>query len=441
MNLQQPTVGVTKAGKLPSVVDTVLPNGLRVLAARKPGVPMVQVRLRIDVARSKGWGDGIIEEATTQTMAAGTESRTQLDIAEELRALGAVMSTNVDTEDLFVVGTTVSTELASYLALLDDVLEHGTHPEDEVALTKGQLEQQLAIMASQPEARAHYALAERLFPGHPYGMAMPTPDLVGPITRGQIRKFHKSMITPSAALIVLVGDMPPAKMVAAVEKALGGWTGSRRVGKTPKPGPVAVGPIRVVHNPGAVQTNMRFGGFGVNRTSPDFPALTLALVILGGGFTSRLNHNLREDKGYTYGAQAGMSHNLAATQVTIGADVQTAVTAPAFVETMYELGRMATNPVSEEELADAKRYLAGSLALSVQTQSGLASYLTTLAMNGLDVSYLRDLPAAADKLTVDDIAAASAKYLSPSALAPVLLGDADEIGDAVALLGAVEIRS
>jgi zinc protease len=439
VNLQQPIVGLTKPGKLPAVIDTTLPNGLRVLAARKPGLPMVQVRLRIDVARSKGWGDGLIEDIAGQTIVTGTESRSQLDIAEELRALGAVMSTNVDAEDMYLAGTTVSTELAKYLAILADVLEHATHPDDEIALAKGQAEQGLAIAASQPETRARYGLAERLFPGHPYGHKLPTPDLVAPITRAQIRKFQKTMVTPNAALIVLVGDMPPAKMVAAVDKALGGWTSSRRVGRTPVPAPVLPGPYRLIHHPGAVQTNMRFGGVGVGRAHPDFPALMLALVILGGGFTSRLNHNLREDKGYTYGAGAGLTHNMAATQITISADVQTAVTAPAFVETIYELGRMATLPVDDDELAAAKRYIAGSLALQVQTQAGLATYLTTLAVAGLDVSYLRDLPLAADKLTVDDIAAASATYLSPSALAPVLVGDADQVAASLARLGASEV--
>jgi predicted Zn-dependent peptidase len=439
VNLQQPLVGATKPGKLPAVIDTTLPNGLRVLAARKPGLPMVQVRLRIDVARSKGWGDGLIEEIAGQTIVTGTESRSQLEIADELRTLGAVMSTSVDSEDMYIAGTTVSTELSKYLSVLADVIQNATHPEDELALAKGQAEQGLAIAGSQPETRARYALAQRLFPGHPYGQSLPTPDLVAPITRAQVRKFQKTMVTPNAALIVLVGDMPPAKMVAAVDKAIGRWSGTRRVGRTPVPAPVTPGPIQVVHHPGAVQTSMRLGGIGVNRAAADFPALMLALVILGGGFTSRLNHNLREDKGYTYGAGAGMSHNLAATQITVSADVQTAVTAPAFVETMYELGRMATLPVSEDELAAAKRYIAGSLALSVQTQAGLASYLTTLAVAGLDVSFLRDLPLAADKLTVEDIAAASAKYLAPSVLAPVLLGDADQIADSVALLGASEV--
>jgi predicted Zn-dependent peptidase len=240
-------------------------------------------------------------------------------------------------------------------------------------------------------------------------------------------------------LLTLVGDLPPAKMVAAAAKALGDWSGTRRVAKTPRPKPITPGAIRVVHQPGAVQTNIRLGGIGIGRAHPGFPAFTLALTILGGGFTSRLNHNLREDKGFTYGAFAGVSHSLAASAINIGADVQTSVTAPALVETFYELGRMATTPVTDDELADAKRFLAGTLAMSIETQAGLAGYVTALAIAGLDVSFLKELPAAAAKLSADDVAEAAATYLAPALLAPVLVGDADQIGAAVGRLGAIEV--
>jgi predicted Zn-dependent peptidase len=268
---------------------------------------------------------------------------------------------------------------------------------------------------------------------------MPTPDEVRPITRANARAFHRSIVRPGGALLTLVGDVPPKRMVAAAEKALRDWTGSRRLQKIPTPTPVAPGPIKIVHLPGAVQTNIRLGGLGIDRGHPDFAALTLALTILGGGFTSRLNHNLREEKGYTYGASAGITHNVAASILNVGLDVQTAVTAPALVETLYELGRMATTVPSDDELRSAKRFLAGQLAMSAETQAGLASYVTSLAIAGLDVSYLRDLPAKANKLSVDDVAQAAATYLAPALLAPVLVGDADVIAQRVARIGTVEV--
>jgi predicted Zn-dependent peptidase len=435
----QPPVANTKPAKLPSVVDTTLPNGLRVLAARKPGIPMVQARLRFDVSKARNWGDGVLEDIVASTILTGTATRSQIDIADEMQRLGGDVMAMVDSDNLFVSATCLSDELGRYLQLLNDVAQNATYPDDEVDLAKAQTEQGIAIMHSQPAARAQYAVAQRVFPDHPYGRAMPTPDLVAPITRAAARKFHRGTVVPTGALLSLVGDLPPAKMVAAASKALGDWSGSRRIAKAPTPGSITPGAIRVVHQPGAVQTNIRLGGIGIGRAHPDFPAFTLALTILGGGFTSRLNHNLREDKGFTYGAFASVSHSLAASAINIGADVQTSVTAPAFVETFYEIGRMATTPVSDDELADAKRYLSGTLAMAIETQAGLASYVTALAIAGLDVSYLKELPAAAAKLSADDVAAAAATYLAPALLAPVLVGDADEIGSAVGRLGAIEV--
>jgi predicted Zn-dependent peptidase len=434
-----PAVRETKPGKLPAVLDETLSNGLRVLAARKPGIPMVQVRLRFAITKAKDWDSGVLEDIVSSTVLTGTANRSQLDIADEMQHIGGDVSSMVDADNMFISATCLADELDRYLALLNDVVRNALYPDDEIALAKAQTEQGIAIMHSQPAARAQFAIASRVFPDHPYGRPMPTPDEVAPITRANARAFHRSVVRPSGALLTLVGDMTPRKMAAAAERALQDWTGTRRVPKIRAPKPVVPGPVPIVHQPGAVQTNIRLGGIGVNRAHPDFPALTLALTILGGGFTSRLNHNLREDKGYTYGASAGITHNVAASVLNVGVDVQTAVTAPALVETLYELGRMATTSVTADELAAAKRFVAGQLAMSAETQAGLASYVTALAIAGLDVSYLRELPAKAAHLSVDDVAAAAATYLAPSLLAPVLVGDADVIADAVARVAPVEV--
>ncbi|HVT78861.1 MAG TPA: pitrilysin family protein [Acidimicrobiales bacterium] len=434
-----PEVRETKPGKLPPVVDETLSNGLRILAARKPGIPMVQVRLRFGITKTRDWGSGVLEDIVSTTILTGTKSRSQIDIADEMQHIGGDIHCLVDADNLFISATCLADELDRYLALLNDVVRHATYPEGEVVLAKAQTEQGIAIMHSQPAARAQFAIAERVFPGHPYGRPMPQPHEVDPITRANVRAYHRSVVRPGGALLTLVGDVPPARMVKAAERALADWTGSRKPPKVPAPKPVVPGPIRLVHQAAAVQTNIRIGGFGVSRSHPDFPALTLALTILGGGFTSRLNHNLREDKGYTYGASAGISHNVGASVINVGVDVQTSVTAPALVETLYELGRMATTVVTDDELGAAKRFLAGQLAMSAETQAGLASYVTALAIAGLDVSYLRELPVRAHKVTGEEVAAAAAKYLAPAMLAPVLVGDADIIGETVGRVAPVEV--
>ena len=405
---------------------------------RKPGVPMVQARLRLATGKPKNWGDGVIEGVASETIKTGTATRDQLAIANELQRLGGSVESGTDEEEFVVFGNAVASGLRDYLDLVGDLLQNASHPSDEVEIAKAQTAQGLAIAHSQPPVRAEFALNERVAPGHPYGRPLPDPTSAAAITAAQIRKFHRSTVTPNGALLVLVGDVAPAKAMKAAEAALGVWEGTRKGTTVPKPPVPASGPLRIIHQPGAVQTNLRLGGLAVGRKDPLFPALQLAGIILGGGSTSRLNHNLREDKGYTYGAYAGINHKQMASYVSISADVQTAVTAPALVETLYEIGRMATQPVTEDELASARRYLAGNMALRMQTQAGLASYLMQLTAQGLDLNYLRELPAATERVTPEDVQVAASTF-SPAGLAAVMVGDAEVISDAVGRIAAVEV--
>jgi predicted Zn-dependent peptidase len=197
----------------------------------------------------------------------------------------------------------------------------------------------------------------------------------------------------------------------------------------------------LVDRPGAVQTNIRLGGPALPRTDPDHPALALAVTVMGGYFTSRLNDNIREQKGYTYGAQARLEHRRLSSQLGVSADVGRDVTAASLVEIAYELGRMVSLPVTQPELDAARRYVQGTLAMGIQTQAGLTSYLATLVSAGLPVTYLRDYPAALDHVTVEQVLEAARRFLGPVQLTTALVGDAATVAPTLEALGTVEIAS
>ena len=161
-------------------------------------------------------------------------------------------------------------------------------------------------------------------------------------------------------------------------------------------------------------------------------------MIFGGYFSSRLVENIREHKGYTYSPRSWIDHQPLGSVLTVQADVGTEVTAPALLEMRYELGRMATLPVSADELDSARRYLIGTTALSTQTQSGLAEYLLALSLAGLGLDYLRDLPKRLEKVTVDEVLDAAAEYLAPARLPTVIVGDAKAIRASLETLDTVE---
>jgi predicted Zn-dependent peptidase len=187
-----------------------------------------------------------------------------------------------------------------------------------------------------------------------------------------------------------------------------------------------------------VQASIRLGGPAVRREAPDYPALQLANLAFGGYFSSRLVENIREDKGYTYGPHSRISHSVAGSRLVIDADVATAVTAPALLEIDYELGRMATLPITVEELENVRQYAVGSLALSISTQAGLASTLSALIGVGLGLDWLREHPRRLAAVTLEETFAAARTYLAPSGMLAVVLGEAAEIHEPLATLVPVE---
>lgn len=435
-----PPAAPQRPPKIPTVASRVLGNGLTVLAVRQRRVPLVQLRLVLPVTRPKlSAADHARQRLLGPTLLSGTKGRSALEIAELLQTLGANLSAGVDVEDLSLSGSALARSLPDLLGLTAEVLTDAAFPAGEVAVERERVRQELALQGSQPSVRARVALAKRVFGAHPYGAGLPDPEVVGGVTPAQLSRFVKERVSPSAGHLVLVGDVKPEEALDQAEAALGGWSARTTAEALPSPAPITPGPIVLVDRPGAVQTNIRIAGPGLPRQDPGYAALAVANVVFGGYFSSRLTANLREDKGYTYSPHSSVEHHVAASIFTISADVATEFTAPSLVEIQYELGRMATLEIKPNELAAAQRYLTGTLALAIQTQSGLANYLALLAAFGMSIDYLRELPAAVAKVTLQDVQEAAAQYLAPSKLVTVLLGDASVVRDPVGTLGPLEV--
>ncbi|HMC52674.1 MAG TPA: insulinase family protein, partial [Acidimicrobiales bacterium] len=200
-------------------------------------------------------------------------------------------------------------------------------------------------------------------------------------------------------------------------------------------------PILVVDRPGSVQGSIRLAGPAVDRADPGYASLAGATAAFGGYFASRLWANLRERRGYTYSPSAGVTQRRSASHLVVGADVATEVVGPALLEIRYELGRMAESMVEESELGDAVRYLGGSLALSWQTQAGLATQLSALSAFGLGIEFLRDMPDALGRLSRDDVLDAARRWLAPRRLTTVIVGEAEAIRTQVEALDDVEVAA
>ena len=420
--------------KLPKQAERKLSSGLTVIAIRRPAVPLVEMRLRVPFGRAP------LARATllSQALFTGTATMSSIDIAAELQAVGGGLSAGLDPDRLLITGNSLASGLGRMLEILAGVLTDATYPVEEVATERDRLVDHIQVAQSQPAHLARTALLERMYGRHPYALQTPEPEQVKGVRPAQLRALHADRVRPDGAVLVLVGDLSPEKAIDEAEKALSGWIGQGRDGNMPPTPALEPGPLLLVDRPAAVQSSLRMALPAVARTDPDYAALQLANMVFGGYFSSRWVENIREDKGYTYGPHTSIEHFVAGSALVVAAEVATEVTGPAMLETLYELGRIASLPPGEEELEQARRYALGTLRLGMSTQAGLAGLASIYASFGLRLNYLPEHSAALAAATREQVAEAAARYLAPSGAVMVVLGDAEKVEAPLAALTAVE---
>jgi zinc protease len=429
-----PDLAPTPKLKLPKQSERTLANGLTVIAIRRPAVPLVELRLRVPFGKAPLARASLLSDA----LFTGTSTMTSIDIAAELQTVGGGLHAGLDPDRLVVSGNSLAAGLDRMLEILAGVLTDPAYPADEVAVERDRLVDHIQVAQSQPSHLARTALLQRMYGRHPYAVQTPEAGQVKGVRPAQLRALHADRVRPDGATLVLVGDISPEKAIDAAEKALNGWTGPGRDGKVPPTPALEPGPLLLVDRPGSVQSSLRMALPAVPRTHDDHAALQLANLVFGGYFSSRWVENIREDKGYTYGPHTSIEHFVAGSALVVAAEVATEVTGPALLETLYELGKIASLPPGEDELEQARRYALGTLQLGMSTQAGLAGLASMYATFGLRLDFLAEHAARLAAATRDDVAEVAARYLAPSGAVTVVLGDADRVEGQLAALTAVE---
>ena len=420
-----------------SVVERVLPSGLRVIVVRKPGVPLTEIRLRLPALSAKPTHPARVA-LLSDAMLTGAGELDRAGLAGAVQQLGGDLTVSVDADRLLLSANVLATNLPALLALIATVLTEASYPAAEVATERDRLVEKLTIARSRPGVVASEALGRRMWGRHPYALDLPQPEAVAAVTAAQLRALHAELIRPNRAAVVLVGDVNATRLLDHVEAAFGAWTGAAVATRVPAlPSPPA-GPLLVIDRPGAVQSSLRLGGAALARDHEQYPALQLANLVFGGYFSSRWTENIREDKGYTYSPHSRVDHHLLGSALMLDAEVATEVTAPSLLETYYELGRIATLPVTEAEVDAVRQYAIGTLALSTSTQAGLASTLSALTAHGLGLDWILEHPGRLSRVRVEDVGAAAARFLAPAGLTSVVVGDAATITEPLAALVALE---
>ncbi|MCW2683757.1 MAG: putative Zn-dependent peptidase [Blastococcus sp.] len=435
-----PPLGDPRPQPVPQAHESTLANGLRVVVVPREGVPLIELRLRVPFAAATAPEAEDLAASSSVLSGAvllGTATHDQTGIAELLQGHGAELSVSVDADRL-LLGTTLLTDgLGPVMGVLADLLTSATYPDDGVEGERDRVAERIAIARSQPGVIARTALAARRYGDHPYAVQLPDAERVAAVDGQLLRDLHRARVLPAGSTLVLVGDLDPRAATDAVADALAGWTGSGDAVVVP-PAPTLHAPgIGLVDRPGAVQSNIRLGGPAPGRTHAELPAVRLASMIFGGYFSSRLVENIRERRGYSYSPRSSVDHQVAGSSFLVEADVATEVTAPALLETTYELGRMALLPVTDAELDGARRYILGSMALSTATHAGLASTLSALVGSGLPAEWLAEHQQALATVTVEQVQDVARDFLSPAGLTAVVVGDAERIAGPLGALAVV----
>lgn len=471
----RPSPGQPRAYNFPTFERTVLRSGLQVLAAHVPGRPLVSANL---IFRS-GAADEPADLAGATVLAAramteGTERYPGLELIEAAERLGSTL--HVDASwDAFAASIEVAApRLRAALELLDELVERPTFPAEEVARLRDERLNDLLQMRAEPRRRVEQAFSQTIYTAaSPYSrLAGGDESTVERLTRDELTAIHRELLSPERAALVVGGDLTGLDVPRMAEEVLGslardgsgassassasgasGASGAPGVpgvpagpkppldGRVPVAEPAVDRPIvRLYDRPGSVQSEVRIGHVGLPRHVPDFHAVQVMAAILGGLFNSRLQLNLREERGYTYGVGAGFDMRRGAGPFGVRTAVQTAVTAPAISEALKELHRMRDTLVTDAELAVARDYMVGVFPLRFETPGAVVGAIGGLFVNGLPDDELARYRGLVEAVTARDVRKAAQDHIHPDRLAIVLVGDADVVGTELEAAGFGELE-
>lgn len=411
---------------IPQIEKKTLANGLEIWVVPRNGLPRVDAVLAIrgaglaaDPAGTSGFAGllaGLLSEGTTQ--------RSSRDIAETAQGLGGSVGASASADGITVAGNALASRAPQMLALLAEIARSPSFPESEVRLAQANALQGLKAQEAQPGFKAERALSEVVYGDHPYARTTLSEAAIGALTPQALRQAHAARFRPDRALLVVTGRITPTAAFQAAETAFADW---RATGATaPEAAPAlrtATPRFILIDRPGSVQSTVRLGRPAVAATDADYVPLQLAGTVLGGSFSSRLMQNLREDKGYTYGARGGLSALRAGGRVSASADVRNEVTGAALKEFVGELRRLGTEPVPAQELEDTKRYVAGGYLIGNQMQGAVASTLASNWLVGLPAEFLGEYVPKIRAVDAAQVQAMGRKYLDPKAMSIVVVGD------------------
>ncbi len=421
-----PPYGKDKPIPAPKIIKKTLANGLQVWVVPRQGLPRVDYVLAVrgaglaaDDRKLPGFANlmaGLLNEGSTK--------RDSRAIAETAQGLGGEVGAGASHDGVVVSANALTSNAGPMLDLLAEVARMPAFPPQEVELGKGNALEGLKVSETSPGFRAERALNKAVFGEHPYGNTSPSVESISAVTPELLRAEHGKRFRPDRSLLVITGRIDEAEALKLATAAFGDWKAEGAALPETPGASLAAKPVRIIlQRDGSVQSTMRLGSPGMAASASDFVPLRLTSTILGGGFSSRVNLNLREEKGYTYGASAGARIFRNGGSIVGGADVRNEVTGDALKEYLHEYTRIGTELVPEAEMSMNKRYVAGGYLISNQMQAAVARTLANNWLIGLPPEFLGQYVPLIQKVTPQQVREMGKKYFAPELQSVVVVGD------------------
>ena len=440
-----PKPGPASALHLPVPQKFKLSNGLTVLYSERPGLPLVAA----DLVLHAGSGVNPVDRPGLASMTArmlqqGTTTRSALQIADRAADLGATLNSGAGTDTTGISTHSLSRNFPDALELLADVALHPGFPQSEIERVRSELLTGIVQEKDEPFALASRVLSAALYgPRHTYGYPdSGTTESLKAISRDDLEHFWKQNYFPDDAALVVTGNIKLAVLKPLLEKQFGAWKAGRPAPPALSTPETTDAKLILVDRPGAPQTTLICFSMGLARSTPDYAPVEVMNTDLGGLFSSRINMNLREAHGYTYGAFSFFRFHRAPGPFIAGADVRTDATAPATTELFNELKRMRETQMTPAELLLSKDSIARSLPGRFERGTAAAATFAELFTYDLPLDYFSTLPERINAVTIEQAQAMAQKYILPDKMIILAVGDRAKIEEDMKKLnlGKMELR-
>ncbi len=435
---QPPPPAAPKGFSVPQPKTFTLENGLGVTLVPYGTVPKVTVRLAVLTGNANEAANEVwLADLVGDMLSEGTVTRTASQIAEGVARMGGSLDVTVGENRTEIGGDVLSEFGPNMVALVADVARHPKFPETDFSRVKADRLRQLSIARSQPQPLAQEKFRSVLYGDHPYGRLFPTEAMLQGYTLGQVRGFYGKNFGAGRSHLYVAGRFDAAAMEAAIRKGFGDWKRGAAP-HIPPASPKSVRAVYIVDRPGAVQSTIVMGMPVIDPSRPDWDALFLMNVLLGGSFSSRITSNIREQKGYTYSPTAQLSNRYRDAYWAEVADVTTNVTGPAVKEILGEVDRLQAEPPSDKELKGFQNYRAGVFILQNSSRPGIIGQLEFVDLHGLAADYLNGYVKRLYAVTPTQVQEMAKKYIQDDRATIVVVGDKKVIEEQLKPFGALK---